>query len=86
MALTKEIRHDVTVRGDYLVICQEITAILDSGKDVSKSIVNKVYYPDGDWSSEPTKVQKVCDIHFTNAIKTSWAALDDSEKSEYQIS
>ena len=86
MAITKEIKHDLTVRGDYLVVCQEKTIIFDSGTEVSDSSINKVHYPDSDWSSEPTKVQKVCDIHFTDAIKTAWAALDDSEKAEFQIS
>ena len=84
MAITKEIKHNAKGRGDYRVECKEITTIKDSGVEVSSSNVLRTYYPDSNWSSEAAKIKTICDIHFTAAIKTAWAALSDSEKDNYR--
>jgi len=80
MAITKELRHNAKIRGDYLVICVEKTIIKDNGKAVSRSDVDKRYYPDSDWSSETAKIKTICNIHFTADVKTAWAALSESDQ------
>ena len=84
MALSKETRHNARGRGNYRVECREITIIKDGTKEVSENLKIKLYFPDSDWSDEPTKIQTICDLHFTNDIKTAWAALSDIEKQAHQ--
>ncbi len=84
MALTKTTTHDARGRGDYLVICREWTIIKDDSVEVSRSKVDRWINPDSDWSSEPTTIQAICDVHFTSAIKTEFADLSDEEKSRFR--
>ena len=75
MAITKEVKYDkVEVVGDYKMIqCREATIIIEDGKEISRSFHRHVLQPDSDISGEPQEVQDICNVVWTDAIKTAWA-------------
>ena len=84
MAFTKTTTHNTKGRGDYVVICEEWTIILDDSVEVSRSKVDRWINPDSDWSDEPASIQAICGAHFTASIKSDFAALTDDEKSRFR--
>ena len=74
MAITKEVKYDkVEVVGDYKVIqCREATIIIEDGKEISRSFHRHVLQPDYDISGEPQEVQDICNVVWTDEIKTAW--------------
>jgi hypothetical protein len=75
MAITKEVKYDkVEVVGNYKMIqCREATIIIEDGKEISRSFHRHVLQPDSDISGEPQEVQDICNVVWTDAIKTAWA-------------
>tara|TARA_R100001377_G_C3082758_1_gene73003 strand:- start:12 stop:272 length:261 start_codon:yes stop_codon:yes gene_type:complete len=84
MEITKTIENDVVVKGEYIVMNLKRTKIREGSKVVSTIENFTIYNPDSDWSKAPDKLKTVCGIHFTNAIKSEWAALDDFEKQNFK--
>ena len=74
MAITKEVKYDkVEVVGDYKVVqCREATIIIEDGKEISRSYHRHVLQPDSDISGEPQEVQDICNVVWTDEIKTAW--------------
>ena len=74
MAITKEVKYDkVEVVGDYKMIqCREATIIIEDGKEISRSFHRHVLQPDSDISGEPQEVQDICNVVWTDEIKTAW--------------
>lgn len=75
MAITKEVKYDkVEVVGDYKAVqCREATVISEDGVEISRSFNRHVLHPDDDISDEPQEVQDICNVVWTDAVKTTWA-------------
>jgi len=90
MALTKETVEDkIEVVGDYKAIqIRTATVIKDDGIEISRSFSRKVIHPctksgdtwaDTDTSSESTEVQGIASAVWTDAVKTAYKAMVDSQ-------
>ena len=74
MAITKEVKYDkVEVVGEYKAVqCREATIITEDGVEISRSFHRHVLQPDSDISGEPQEVQDICNVVWTDEIKTAW--------------
>ena len=74
MAITKEVKYDkLEVVGEYKMIqCREATIITEDGVEISRSFHRHVLNPDDDVSGEPQEVQDICNVVWTDEIKTAW--------------
>ena len=90
MALTKETTEDkIEIVGDYKAIqIREATIIKDDGTEISRSFHRKVIHPctksgdtwsDTDTSSESTEVQAIASAVWTDAVKTAYKAMVDTQ-------
>lgn len=69
MALTKEVVADkievVQAGGATVVQVRTATNIIEDGEVISSSYHRHVIHSDGDWSSEPSNVQAICNVVFS---------------------
>ena len=95
MALTKEVIYDKTeVLGEYKQVqCREATIVKEDGVELSRSFHRHVLEPsscaknedgtfthtDTDISGEPTETQAICAAVWTDAVKTAWKTLQESQ-------
>jgi len=88
MALKKETRIDqIQVTGGFKKIGIRESTVISEGSDadgwteVSRSAHRKTLTPDADVSGEPTEVQDIANVVWTDELKSSWsdyvANLDD---------
>ena len=98
MALTKEVKYDKTeIVGDYKAVqCREATIISEDGVEISRSFSRHVLHPsscvknedgsfthtDTDISGEPQETQDVCAAVWTDAVKTAWKTLQETQLGE----
>ena len=82
MALTKEIKYDkVEIVGEYKAVqCREATVISEDGQEISRSFHRHVLTPDSDISGVPQEVQDICNVVWTDEIKTAWTAFRASQE------
>ena len=74
MALSKEIKYDYEVRGEYKCIQQrKRTAIMEDGKELSFSYNRTSFMPDADISSESDELKALAGALWTDDIKKAWA-------------
>ena len=76
MAITKEIEYDkIEVVGEYKAVqCREATVIKEDGVELTRSFRRYVLHPDSDISGETQEVQDICNVVWTEEVKTAWAA------------
>ena len=95
MAITKEVRCDkIEVVGDYKAVqCRQATIIKEDGVELTRSFHRHVLHPsscvknedgtfthtDTDISGEPTETQAICAAVWTDAVKTAWKTLQESQ-------
>ena len=75
MPLTKKSSYDkIEVVGEYKAVqCRQKTTIYEDGSEISSSYHRHVLHPDSDISNEPDEVQDICNVVWTDAVKTAWA-------------
>ena len=74
MALAESIEYDkIEVVGQYKAVqVRKATVITKDGKELTRSFERYVLHPDSDISGEPTEIQSICNVVWTDAIKTAW--------------
>ena len=74
MALAESIEYDkIEIIGQYKTVqVRKATVITKDGKELTRSFERYVLHPDSDISGEPTEVQSICNVVWTDAIKTAW--------------
>lgn len=81
MALKKETRIDqIQVTGGFKKIGVREAIVVSEGSDeggwteLSRSLHRKVLTPDADVSGEPTEVQDIANLVWTDELKASWSS------------
>ena len=74
MALAESIEYDkIEVVGQYKAVqVRKATVITKDGNELTRSYERYVLHPDSDISGEPTEIQSICNVVWTDAIKTAW--------------
>ena len=81
MAITKETQiAKIEVVGDYKAVqIATDTVIKEDGVELSRSRHRKVVHPDQDITGEDAEVQAVCNAVWTDDVKASWTAFQESQ-------
>ena len=81
MAITKETQiAKIEVVGEYKAVqIATDTVIKEDGVELSRSRHRKVVHPDQDISGESPDVQAVCNAVWTDDVKASWTAFQESQ-------
>ena len=74
MALAESIEYDkIEIVGQYKAVqVRKATVITKDGNELTRSFERYVLHPDSDISGEPTEVQSICNVVWTDAVKTAW--------------
>ena len=80
MALSESIEYDkIEVVGQYKAVqVRKATVIKKEGVEITRSFERYVLHPDSDISAEPTEVQSICNVVWTQEIKDAWKAYQES--------
>ena len=81
MAITKETQiAKIEVVGEYKAVqIATDTVIKEDGVELSRSRHRKVVHPDQDITGENAEVQAVCNAVWTDDVKASWTAFQESQ-------
>jgi len=81
MAITKETQiAKIEVVGQYKAVqIATDTVIKEDGVELSRSRHRKVVHPDQDITGEDAEVQAVCNAVWTDDVKASWTAFQESQ-------
>lgn len=74
MAITKEVRYDMEILGEWAIHVRRRDAYVENGEVLSANFFRYVINVTDDYSSEPTKVKKMCAALFTADAKASFIA------------
>ena len=76
MALSETIEYDkIEVFGPYKQVgIRKATVIKKDGVEVARSFHRNVLSPNEDITNQPTEVQNICNLVWTQEIKDAWAA------------
>ena len=81
MAITKELKDDYEVRGEYKHISVRTkTSIMEDGKELSFSYHRKVLTPDMDVSSESAEIKALAGAIWTDDVKKAWSDKLETDK------
>ena len=74
MALSESIEYDkIEIVGTYKhVQVRKATVIKKDGTELTRSFERYVLYPDMDITKEPTEVQSICNVGWTQEVKDAW--------------
>ena len=74
MALSETIEYDkIEVVGQYKTVqVREATVIKKDGKELTRSFRRYVLTPDEDITKEPTEIQTICNVVWTDEVKAAW--------------
>ena len=80
MALSESIEYDkIEVVGQYKAVqIRKATVIKKDDKELTRSFERYVLHPDMDISTEPTEIQTICNVVWTQEIKDAWKAYQES--------
>jgi len=80
MALTETTEYDkIEVVGTYKVVqVRKATVIKKDGKELTRSFERYVLNPDEDITKEPTEIQTICNVVWTQEVKDAWKAYQKS--------
>ena len=80
MALSESIEYDkVEIVGPYKAVqVRKATVIKKDGKELTRSFERYVLNSDMDISTEPTEIQTICNVVWTQEIKDAWKAYQES--------
>ena len=84
MALTKEVKIDrIEVVGDFKAIqCRQATIFSEDGVELTRKFHRHVLHPDSDISGEPQEVQDVCNVVWTDKVKSAWSTFQAEQNAE----
>ena len=78
MALSKEIKYDYEVRGEFKCIQKRTrTAIVEDGKELSFSYHRESFMPNADISGESDELKALANALWTDEVKKAY---EDSKK------
>ena len=80
MALTETIEYDkIEIVGEYKnVSVRQATVIKKDDKELTRSFHRYVLTPDMDITNEPTEVQSICNVVWTQEVKDAWKSRPSS--------
>jgi len=80
MALTESIEYDkIEIVGQYKAVqVRKATVIKKDDKELTRSFERYVLQPDVDISGEPTEIQTICNVVWTQEVKDAWKAYQES--------
>ena len=76
MALSETIEYDkIEIVGQYKhVQVRKATVIKKDDKELTRAYERYVLYPDMDITKEPTEIQTICNVVWTQEVKDAWKA------------
>jgi len=80
MALSESIEYDkIEIVGPYKAVqVRKATVIKKDDKELTRSFERYVLQPDVDISGEPTEIQTICNVVWTQEVKDAWKAYQES--------
>ena len=80
MAITKTTEiSKIEVVGEHKAVqVRTDTIIKEDGTEISRSFHRHVLHPDSDITNEPTEVQTICNVVWTQEVKDAWKAFQES--------
>ena len=80
MALAESTEYDkIEVVGQYKAVqVRKATVITKDGKELTRSFERYVLHPDTDITKEPTEIQTICNVVWTQEVKDAWKAFQES--------
>ena len=80
MALSESIEYDkIEIIGQHKhVQVRKATVIKNDGKELTRSFHRHVLHPDSDITNEPTEVQTICNVVWTQEVKDAWKTFQES--------
>ena len=80
MALSESIEYDkIEIVGQYKAVqIRKASIIKKDGTELTRSFERYVLHPDSDISAEPTEVQTICNVVWTQEVKDAWKAYQES--------
>ena len=74
MALSESIEYDkIEVTGQYKAVqVRKATVIKKDGTELTRSFERYVLTPDEDITKEPTEIQTICNVVWTDEVKEAW--------------
>ena len=80
MALTETTEYDkIEVVGQYKAVqVRKATVIKKDDKELTRSFERYVLHPHMDITKEPTEVQSICNVVWTQEVKDAWTAYQES--------
>tara|TARA_R100000231_G_C5280834_1_gene151549 strand:- start:126 stop:365 length:240 start_codon:yes stop_codon:yes gene_type:complete len=75
MALSETVEYDkIEVFGQYKQVgVRQATVITKDGVEIARTFNRYVLSPDEDITNQPTEVQSICNLVWTQEIKDAWA-------------
>ena len=74
MALSESIEYDkIEIVGEYKQVqVRKATVIKKDGKELTRSFERYVLDPESDITNEPTDIQTICNVVWTDEVKEAW--------------
>ena len=81
MALTETIEYDkIEIVGPYKhVQIRKATVIKKDGKELTRAFNRHAVAPDQDISNEPDEIKAICNVVWTDEVKSAWSDYLKSE-------
>ena len=80
MALSETIEYDkIEVVGQYKAVqVRKATVIKKDNKELTRTFERYVLSPDMDITAQPTEIQSICNVVWTQEVKDAWEAFQKS--------
>jgi len=80
MALSESIEYDkIEIVGIYKAVqVRKATVIKKDGVELTRTFERYVLHPDSDITNEPTEVQTICNVVWTQEVKDAWKTFQES--------
>ena len=80
MALAESLEYDkIEVVGQYKAVqVRKATVIKKDGVELTRAYERYVLHPDTDITKEPTEIQTICNVVWTQEVKDAWKAFQES--------
>tara|TARA_Y100000401_G_C8272527_1_gene199128 strand:+ start:524 stop:772 length:249 start_codon:yes stop_codon:yes gene_type:complete len=74
MALSESIEYDkIEIVGEYKQVhVRKATVVKKDGAELARSFERYVLDPDKDITNEPTEIQTICNVVWTDEVKEAW--------------
>jgi hypothetical protein len=83
MSLTKTTVVDqITVTENGIILYREATRIMEDGNEISKTYHRSSLVPEQDLTGVPANVVAICNLTWTDEVKTAYRAMVEAQKVE----